>query len=343
MRFARLTPGRRFRVILLLSALLLVSGLWSLGTGAAPISLISAARSLVAGAFSPEQAAILLRVRLPRILLAALAGAALAASGTTFQAVLRNSLADPYVLGISGGAALGAILAVTSGLEEAASGWLVRPLAAFAGACLTVVAIVWLSRSRGHVASYPMLLIGWIFNSFFLALILFLETAVDFSRVRGAIFWLVGTLSPQPYPVLAALSTLVAIGFLALILQAHQMNLICAGEETARQLGLPVERTKTISILAASLITAAVVSFSGLIGFVGLIVPHAARFLFGPDHRLLLPSSALLGALALVLADTLARTLLAPTEVPVGILTVLVGGPCFILLYRRHHAETYFD
>lgn len=343
LRHSRLTPARLLQVPLFLSLALLVAVLWSLGTGTAGVGLGSAARWLAGGEIPPEKVAILFGVRLPRILLGALAGAALASAGTAFQAVLRNPLADPYILGISGGAALGAIVSVTSGLESAAGGWPVRPLAAFAGAGLTVLAIFWLSRSRGRVASYPMLLIGWIFNSFFLALILFLETAVDFSRVRGAIFWLVGTLSPQPYPVLGILAILVALGFLVLLFHAREMDLICTGEETARQLGSPVERTKMLSILAASLITAAVVSFSGLIGFVGLIVPHAARYLFGPDHRLLLPASALLGALGLVLADMLARTLLAPTEVPVGVLTVLVGGPCFIFLYRRHHAESYFD
>lgn len=343
MSHPRLTATRLLRVTCVLSALVGFAAIGSLCVGSADVGLGSALRFLSGEGVSPERTAILFRIRLPRILLGVLAGAALSAAGTAFQAVLRNPLADPYILGISGGAALGAILAVTSGLEFAAGGYPVRPLAAFAGAALTVAAIFWLSRSRGRVASYPMLLIGWIFNSFFLALILFLETAVDFSRVHGAIFWLVGTLSPQPYPVLGALAGLVAAGFAVLATQARGMDLICAGEESARQLGSPVERTRMLSILAASLITAAVVSFSGLIGFVGLIVPHAARFLFGPDHRLLLPASALLGALGLILADTLARTILAPTELPVGVLTVMVGGPCFIFLYRRHQAETYFD
>ena len=343
MKPSHLTRRRLFRTILLLAAVLLASMAWSLSIGFVKIGIASALRPLWGGVTPPEHLAILFQLRLPRILLAALAGAALGSSGAAFQAVLRNPLADPYILGISGGAALGAITAVTAGWETAASAWPVRPLAAFAGAGLTVLTIFWLARSRGRVASYPMLLIGWIFNSLFLALILFLETAVDFSRVHGAIFWLVGTISPQPYPVLGILALLVALGFFVLLLHARDMDLICAGEETARQLGSSVERAKVFSILAASLITAAVVSFSGLIGFVGLIVPHAARLLFGANHRLLLPASALLGAAALVLADTLARTLLAPTEIPVGVLTVLVGGPCFILLYRRHHAETYFD
>ena len=291
----------------------------------------------------PEASTILLQVRLPRILLAALTGAALASAGAAFQAVLRNPLADPYILGISGGAALGAILSTLTGGDSPLGSLLARPLFAFAGACLTVLTILALSRSRGVTASTPMLLIGWIFNSFFLALILFLETAVDFSRVRGAIFWLVGTLSPAPYGVLAGLAVAVGAGFTLLWLLSRDFDLICAGEETARHMGCNVERTRVLAILAASLITAAVVAFSGLIGFVGLIVPHAARFLFGADHRLLLPASALLGSAGLVLADALSRTLLAPTEVPVGVLTVLVGGPAFILLYRRHRWEISHD
>jgi iron complex transport system permease protein len=340
---SHLTPVRLVRVVLLLLLVLAAAMLASLAIGAVRMDAGTFFRSLAGSAEDSRFSAILWQIRLPRILMAALAGAALASAGTAFQAVLRNPLADPYILGISGGAALGAILAVTSGLENALPGWPARPVAAFAGACATVAAIFWLSRSRGRVASYPMLLIGWIFNSFFLALILFLETVVDFSRVHGVIFWLVGSLSPQSYTVLAVLAVLGGAGFLVLLSQARRMDLICAGDETARQLGADVERAKIISLLAASLITAAVVSFSGLIGFVGLIVPHAARFLFGPDHRLLLPSSALLGAAGLVLADTLARTLLSPTELPVGVLTVLLGGPCFILLYRRRHAEVYFD
>jgi iron complex transport system permease protein len=339
LRSARLTPARFLTVTGLLAAALAVAAGVSLAIGTAEVGPESLLRLLAGEAVAPERVAILLRVRLPRILLAALAGAALSAAGATFQAVLRNPLADPYILGISGGAALGAIVTVLSGWEQAAGAIPVRPFAAFAGAALTVGAIFWLSRSRGRVAAYPMLLIGWIFNSFFLALILFLETAVDFSRVRSAIFWMVGTVSPQPYALLAVLGALVAAGLAVLLPLAREMDLIATGEETARQLGSPVERTKALAILAASLVTASVVSVSGLIGFVGLIVPHAARFLFGPDHRLLLPASALLGAAGLVAADTLARTVLAPTEVPVGVLTVLAGGPAFILLYRRHHAE----
>jgi iron complex transport system permease protein len=337
---ARLTRRRIVAVLALLGVSLLAGACIALGIGSTRVPPTTLIKIILGGSVPAEVQTILIQVRLARVLLAALTGAALACAGTAFQAVLRNPLADPYILGISGGAALGAILVSLGG--AAGPAW-ARPAAAFAGACLTVLAILSLSRSRGVSASTPMLLIGWIFNSFFLALILFLETAVDFSRVRGAIFWLVGTLAPEPFPVLGVLSCVVLAGIVALWLLARDFNLLCAGEESARFLGCNVERTRLLGVLAASLITASVVSFGGLIGFVGLIVPHAARYLFGPDHRLLLPASALLGATGLVLADAASRTLLAPTEVPVGVLTVLVGGPLFILLYRHHRGEVSAD
>ncbi|HEV8374909.1 MAG TPA: iron ABC transporter permease [Candidatus Polarisedimenticolia bacterium] len=339
----RLTPRRLAGTLLLLSGGLAACSLLALAVGSSRIAIPDMLRALSGHTSGADISTILFQVRLPRILLAALTGAALSCAGCTFQAVLRNPLADPYILGISGGAALGAILSSMVGLDR--PGWvsLARPACAFAGAGLTVLLILALARTRGATASTPMLLIGWVFNSFFLALILFLETAVDFSKVRGAIFWLVGTLSPESYPVLAGLAVPVCIGGLTLWLLARDFDLICAGEDTARQMGCNVERTRLIGILIAALMTAAVVSFSGLIGFVGLIVPHATRLLFGPGHRLLVPASALLGATGLVLADVLSRTLLAPTEIPVGVLTVLAGGPGFVLLYRRYRAEVTLD
>jgi len=338
----RLTTRRLLATLLFLGGVLFVCALIALAVGSSRIAVSEILRAL-AGSGAADVSTVLFQVRLPRIVLAALTGVALSCAGCTFQAVLRNPLADPYILGISGGAALGAILSSLVGLDR--PGWvaLARPICAFTGAGLTVLAILALARSRGVSASTPMLLIGWVFNSFFLALILFLETAVDFSKVRGAIFWLVGTLSPESYPVLGWLALAVAAGAVTLWLLARDFDLICAGEETARQMGCDVERTRLIGVLVASLMTAAVVSFSGLIGFVGLIVPHAARLLFGPGHRLLLPASALLGATGLVLADALSRTLLAPTEIPVGVLTVLAGGPGFVLLYRRYRAEVTLD
>jgi cobalamin transport system permease protein len=288
-------------------------------------------------------AALILRVRLPRLLLAAIAGAALGAAGAAFQAVLRNPLADPYILGISGGAALGAIAATAAGLTTIVPLLPVRATAAFLGAIATVGIIVGLSSVRGRIASYPMLLIGVVMNAIYLGLILFIETAVEFTRIQGVMIWMVGNVPTEGYPLIGLLATVLALGVAALAAMGRDLNLLAAGEEAARGLGVRVERTRLVAVIIASLVTAAVVSVTGLIGFVGLIVPHATRLLFGPDHRLLVPASALTGGLFLMIADTAARTVMAPTELPVGVLTVLCGGPLFLWLYRRHRGETYFD
>jgi iron complex transport system permease protein len=288
-------------------------------------------------------AGMILRVRLPRVLLAAIAGAALGAAGTAFQAVLRNPLADPYILGISGGAALGAIAVTALGMTTILPAIPVRTAAAFVGAVATVVIIILLASVRGRIASYPMLLIGVVMNAIYLGLILFIETAIEFTRIQGVILWMVGHVPTEGYRLIALLTFVLVLGVTILTLMGRDLNLISAGEEVARTLGVTVERVRILAILTASLVTASVVSVTGLIGFVGLIVPHAARLIFGPDHRLLVPASALTGALFLTVADTAARVVLSPTELPVGVLTVLTGGPLFLWLYRKHRGETYFD
>jgi iron complex transport system permease protein len=295
------------------------------------------------GGVDDVAAAMILRVRLPRVLLAAIAGAALGAAGTAFQAVLRNPLADPYILGISGGAALGAIGVTALGVTTILPAVPVRTTAAFLGAVATVGFIVLLASVRGRIASYPMLLIGVVMNAIYLGLILFIETAIEFTRIQGVILWMVGHVPTEGYRLIAILAVILVAGVAALTTLGRDLNLISAGEEVARTLGVTVERVRVIAILIASLVTASVVSVTGLIGFVGLIVPHAARLIFGPDHRLLVPASALTGAIFLMTADTAARVVMAPTELPVGVLTVLTGGPLFLWLYRKHRGETYFD
>ncbi len=287
--------------------------------------------------------AMILGVRLPRILMAALAGAALGASGAAFQAVLRNPLADPYILGVSGGAALGAFLATAIGLQALLPFLPVREAAAFLGAIMTVGVLFLLSSARGRTVSYPMLLIGVIMNTVYLALILLIETVVDFSRLHGVRLWMIGTIPIEGYGLISGLSVVLVPGVAGLALFGRDLNLMSAGEEAARSLGVTVERTRVLTVVLASLITAAVVSVAGPIGFVGLIVPHAARILFGPDHRLLVPASAIAGAIFLMAADTLARTVMAPTEIPVGVVTALCGGPFFLWLYRRRAGGGYFE
>jgi iron complex transport system permease protein len=288
-------------------------------------------------------AAMILRVRLPRVLLAALAGAALGAAGTVFQAVLRNPLADPYILGVSGGAALGAFAATVFGLQALLPSLPVREAAAFLGAAATLAFIFALSSVGGRVASYPMLLIGVVLNTIYLALILFIQTVVESSRLYGVRLWLVGNVPLERYGLIGLLAGVLAAGLAALTALGRDLNLLSAGEEAARSLGVAVESTRIAAVLLASLVTAAVVAVTGPIGFVGLLVPHAARLLFGPDHRLLVPASALCGAIFLMLADTAARTVMAPTELPVGVITALCGGPFFLWLYRTQRGGSYFD
>jgi ABC-type Fe3+-siderophore transport system permease subunit len=288
-------------------------------------------------------AAMILQVRLPRLLLAAIAGGALASAGAVFQAVLRNPLADPYILGISGGAALGAIAATAAGLDALFPFLPVRPAAAFAGAVGTVAFIIALSSIRGRIASYPMLLIGVVTNAIYLALILFIETVVDFTRIQGVMLWMVGNITTEAYRTIGMIGAILVAGVVPLSLMGRDLNLLSAGEDVARSLGVTVERTRISAVVLASLITAAVVSVAGLIGFVGLLVPHVTRLLFGPDHRLLIPASALTGAIFLMVADTVARTVLAPTELPVGVITALCGGPFFLWLYRAQRGVSYFE
>ena len=287
--------------------------------------------------------AMILRVRLPRILMAALAGAALGAAGAVFQAVLRNPLADPYVLGVSGGAALGAFAATALGLPALVPLLPVRAAAAFLGAIATVAILFLLSSARGRIVSYPMLLIGVIMNTIYLALILLIETVVEFSRLHGVRLWMIGTIPIEEYGLITGLSVVLVPGVVGLAVFGRDLNLMTAGEEAARSLGVTVERTRVLSVVLASLITAVAVSVAGPIGFVGLIVPHGARLVFGPDHRLLVPASALTGAVFLIAADTLARTVMAPTEIPVGVVTALCGGPFFLWLYRRRAGGGYFE
>lgn len=284
------------------------------------------------GSPANSQAAIIVReIRLPRVLLAMLVGSALAVSGTALQALLRNPLADPYVLGISSGAALGAITALWVG------GWVASasPLVAFAGALGTVAWVYFLGRRHGRLSSYTLLLAGVITASFLSAIILFVLTLLSTRDVRGIAFWLMGDLSVISNVELQVLSPVVALAVVGLYAYAKDLNVLLLGEEEAAHLGVNVTRVETAVYLLASLLTGVAVSVSGAIGYLGLLVPHLARMFVGSDHRLLLPTGALGGAIVLVLSDTLARTVVAPTELPVGAVTAIAGAPVFIYLLRR--------
>lgn len=286
---------------------------------------------------APEQASlpdlertILYTVRLPRIILAGLVGASLATAGVIFQALLRNPLADPYILGLSGGSAVGAILGIIFGAGAFSLG---IPGTALAGAFLSVA--VTFGIAGRNPQTNTILLTGVIVNAFFSAVILFLVSISTKTHLQNILFWLMGDLSSPSAEAVAISAFSLFLAFIMIYLNAHSLNLMSLGEETASQLGVRVERTKIILFGAASLLTAMAVSFSGIIGFVGLIIPHMMRLAVGADHRILLPASLIFGGIFLIVSDAVARSVLAPVELPVGVVTAFCGAPYFIYLLRR--------
>lgn len=318
-------------LVVVMSAVLVVVGAAALTAGGVDLPLGDVWTSLVGTGPRTDAAVIVREIRLPRILLAALVGAALAVSGTALQALLRNPLADPYVLGISSGAALGDIGALWIGGRVAAA----SPFAAFAGALLTMAWVYALGRRGGRLASTSLLLAGVITASFLSASILFVLTLLSTRDVRGAAFWLMGDLSVVTGVQLRALVPAIVLGTGAVYWFAKDLNVLLLGEEEAAHLGVNVGRVETAVYILASLLTGLAVSVSGAIGYLGLLVPHLGRMLVGNDHRTLLPTAALGGAIVLVLSDTLARTVIAPAELPVGAVTAVAGAPVFIYLLRR--------
>jgi iron complex transport system permease protein len=282
---------------------------------------------------------IFVRVRLPRIILASLVGAALACSGVVFQALLRNPLADPYILGISSGAGLGAIIAVISGLNWTL--WGRSPIAvfAFAGALGTVWLVWFIGGLTGRFHISGLLLAGVVVNAFFSAVMMFLTSILKAEQIYATIFWLMGNMAEEDFLVLWIGAGCVVGGVVVLFYISPQLNALSFGAEDARSMGVNIVRTRTTAFAVAAAITAIAVSLSGLIGFVGLVVPHAVRLLFGPDHRQLLPLSGVVGAIFLIVADTLARTIVAPAQLPVGVVTALVGGPVFLVLLVKHSTK----
>ncbi len=275
---------------------------------------------------------ILLQVRLPRVFLGFLVGVCLASVGVALQALLRNPLADPYVLGVSSGAALGVAVAVLFGIGTTVLAFSLLPLCGFMGGLLALLVIYRMASTYDRLPVHSVLLAGVILNAIFSALIMFVTSIMEPNRSFGMMAWLMGSLTAPAYPTLAALSAYLLVGLVLLFKQVRVLNILALGEESARSLGIDTERTKRSIFLVSALLTGAVVSFSGMIGFIGMIVPHAVRLLVGADHRMLLPTSALVGGMFLMLADTIARTAFVPSEVPVGIITALAGGPFFVYL-----------
>ncbi|MFH1906712.1 MAG: iron ABC transporter permease, partial [Chloroflexota bacterium] len=338
---------RRFLPYLWTLLFLALAILLSIAIGAVsipPKDLWQVLASLLTGILPDSlqtSAFILWKIRLPRTALVLLTGAALGGSGAAYQGLFRNPLADPYLIGVASGAGLGAVLAMSVRWPYTFWGLMAVPLAAFISAMLTVFVVYMLARVGKTVPTTNLILAGVAFGSFAAALTSFLMLRST-GELRRAIAWLLGGSSQAGWGPTLTILPYLAIGLGILILGGHALNLLQFGDDQAQQLGLPVTRAKTILLLAASLATAAAVSFSGIIGFIGLIVPHIMRLWFGADYRRLLPLSIIGGAGMLLVADVLARVVLAPQELPVGIVTALVGAPFFLWVLRRAKNQGYW-
>ena len=333
-----MSPGARLAAVLgVLALVLLLVGAAALFVGSAALSpgAVLAALTGRTGARSIESV-VTLSIRLPRIAVAALAGGALAVAGVAFQALTRNPLAEPSVLGVSGGAAFGVVIGQSVGLGFGVLGAAGLTAFAFAGAVVAAGA-VYLVAGAGRLSVQTLLLAGVIVGLFFASAITVVISFVDVNRLGGVIHWLLGNLATIP-PASLGLFALTAAAGLALVLpHARELNLLALGEEAAQQLGVDAERLKLQIFAGAALLTASVVAFAGPIGFVGLIVPHALRLLLGPDNRLLVPAAFVGGGIFLLAADTVARSIVAPAELSVGVITSFCGAPFFVWLLRTRY------
>ncbi len=343
---ARLAAAKRHRLVVLacLALALLAVTVFAVAVGAAGVPLGTSARILlkrvpllgraIHRTWDPSLETIIISVRLPRVLLAMMVGMALALAGTIFQSLFRNPMADPGIVGSSQGAALGATLAFFFSVDFHWGGLSATPVFAFLGALAAVLVLYALSRTGGTVPVTSLLLVGLALSSFLASIVtVFMVVAKD--RLINIFFWLMGGLGTTNWDMVTAIAPFIVVGVITTLFFTRDLNLMLLGEERAAQLGLPVERFKLIMLVTASLIVGAAVAFSGIIGFVGLMTPHIVRLLTGPDHRYLVPGSLLGGALFMVLADTLARTVIAPNELPVGVVTAFFGAPFFIFLLKR--------
>lgn len=323
-----------------LALLVALAGTASLFVGSAPVSPRAVLAVLTGrGSTQGVDEVVVLSLRLPRALAALLAGGALAVAGVGFQALTRNPLADPSVLGVSSGAAFGVVVAQVFGLRAGLLEALGLTAFAFAGALVAGLAVYLIASRAGGLPVHTLLLAGVIVGIFFSSAITVLISLVDFDRLGGVIHWLLGNLAPIPARALGVFAVAAAAGFWLVLGQSRQLNLLALGEEGARQLGVDAERVKRRIFLGAALLVSAVVAFVGPIGFVGLIVPHALRMTLGPDNRVLVPTALLGGGVFLLVADTLARNLVAPAELSVGVITSFCGAPFFIYLMRSRAAR----
>lgn len=332
-----LTPKRVLFDCGVLLLILFVAIVISLHMGAYPMSISDIVKTLFNRAagrtdlIPSEFLLVIFGLRLPRIALGIIVGAALSTAGAGFQALLRNPLADPYVLGVSSGAALGAIMSLIFAPHVAGA----IQIASFIGAGITISIVFLLGRRGGQLDAATLLLAGIITTSFLSAVIMFLMTMLSGRDLRGIAFWVMGDLATPPVIALKWLFLVLIIAAGCIYTTTSDLNLILTGEQEAHHLGVNVRRVKLVVYVASSVLTGLAVSVSGSIGYVGLLVPHVMRMLYGNDYRLLVPTSAIGGAILIVVADLLARTVLGVTEIPVGAMTALAGAPVFIYLMRR--------
>jgi len=315
-----------------------VSLVVGLAVGAVGIPIGEVLEALT-GSGDPRTRTIVVGLRLPRVLLAAEVGAGLAISGAVFQALLRNPLAEPYVLGVSSGAAVGAVTAIVFGMTT--TSMFALPIAAFSGAVVAITLVLGMAAAAGRgLDTHVLLLAGVVIGAFFNAIILLLVNFADLETFRAAMLWIMGSFSGATSESVTTVAVWVLPALLALTLLARPLNLMSVGEQSAFHLGVDVGKLKLMLYVGTSLVVGVCVAGSGAIGFVGLVVPHALRLVGGSDHRWLLPACALTGGAFLVLADTIARTVVAPAELPVGVVTALAGVPVFLWLLVRYQAGT---
>ena len=338
-RGGALSGGIRRLIIPVLVIALIVCALMALSIGAFGVSPPEIWQSLVDGVTGQQQAgvagSVIWDIRVPRVLLAILVGGSLATAGCLMQGTFANPLAEPGIVGVSSGAAVAAVISIIAGLT--AFGVWVLPAAAFVGGIAVTAGVYWLSRVDGRTEVLTLVLVGIAVNAFAGALIGLLMSVSDDSQLRSITFWNLGSLSSATWTSVLSVLPIALIGIGLSGFLTHRLDLLSLGEYSAGHLGVDVESTRRQAIFLVAALTAAAVAVAGIITFVGLVVPHAMRLIVGPRHRLLLPTSALAGATLLVIADLVSRTVVAPREIPLGVLTALVGSPVFFWLLRREH------
>lgn len=350
----------RWVMIIVLGLVLFFTSAFVMTLGSANISVMQSAKIMLSrvpgisllidkDAWPRTYEVIIFRIRMPRIVLGILVGSGLAISGAAFQGLFKNPMADPYMIGISSGASLGATLAIVFKLSFAVGvkvfGYQLFDISsvslfAFVGALITVYVVYNLARVGGQVPITTLLLSGIAVGSFISAIVS-LIMCLSTDSLHEVVFWIMGSLSNKGWPEVRMGLLGIVIGSAVIFVFARDLNVMLLGEEKAKHLGVEVETVKRILLVSGSLVVASAVSVSGVIGFVGLVIPHIVRLLVGPDHRTLLPASALIGSIFLIICDTIARTIIAPMEIPVGIVTSLFGGPFFIYLLRKGKKETF--